>query len=257
MVLKYEATSDLYKAKLKNVRHLCLTMDIWTETMAEKGYLGITAHYLEGTDFRSINLSVKQMTTNHTAENIKTAVLETIAEWDIENAKVVSVVTDNANNMIAAMRKAFDHRRLPCFAHTLNLVTQTATSLDDINDVIIKIRSIVKYFKNSVNASDKLRKVQTASGVAEGNVLMLQKDVPTRWNSKFYMIDRFMDMRKIVADILMDDSNGPPMLTSTELELSKQLLQLLKPFEFVTRDISGQKYVTLSKNYSDCAMPPI
>lgn len=63
------------------------------------------------------------MCTNHTADHIKSAVLEALAEWDIENDQVVSVVTDNANNMITAMRKAFENRSLPCFAHTLNLIT--------------------------------------------------------------------------------------------------------------------------------------
>lgn len=95
--------------------------------------------------------------------------------------------------------------------------------------------------------SDKLRKSQIESGIAEGNVLMLKKDVPTRWNWKFYMIERFLRLRKIVADILIDDANGPQMLSSAEFELSKQLLILLKPFEFMTRDISGENYVTLSK----------
>lgn len=84
----------------------------------------------------------------------RSAVLEALAEWDIDNDQVVSVVTDNASNIIPAMQKAFENRRLPCFMYTLNLITKTATSLEHINATIVKFRYIVKYFNNSVNKSD-------------------------------------------------------------------------------------------------------
>lgn len=42
---KYETLSDSVKQKLKNVKHISLTADNWTEKNTSKSYLGLTVHY--------------------------------------------------------------------------------------------------------------------------------------------------------------------------------------------------------------------
>lgn len=54
---------------------------------------------------------------------------------------------------------------IPCFAHTINLVvTNSIEKCTALDDIIVKIRNIVKYIKNSVNLSDELRKLQKDQG---------------------------------------------------------------------------------------------
>lgn len=86
-----------------------------------------------------------------------------LEEWNIEPDKIVSVVTDNGSNMIAAVQLNLINRHVPCFAHTINLVTTTAISCPTILGTVKKVRDIVKYIKNSVNVSDQLRKIQIDS----------------------------------------------------------------------------------------------
>lgn len=61
------------------------------------------------------------------------------------------------------------------------------------------------------------------------------------------MVDRFLDMSKIATQLLLDATDSRELVTGQEIEILKQLIPLLQPFEFVTRESSGHNYVTLSK----------
>jgi hypothetical protein len=89
--------------------------------------------------------------------------------------------------------------------------------------------------------------MQMNDGVPEGTTLKLKQDVQTRWNSVFYMIDRFIELSRYVSQILLDNPSGRDMIVAIELNTLKELLELLKPLEIATRELSGEKYVTISK----------
>jgi hypothetical protein len=61
------------------------------------------------------------------------------------------------------------------------------------------------------------------------------------------MVDRFLDMSIITAQLLLNATDGPELVNGQETEILKQLVLLLQTLEFVTRESSGQNYVTLSK----------
>jgi len=64
----------------------------------------------------------------HTAEHIAGELRRVTDEWGISN-KVAAIVTDDASNMVAAVRiTGWTH--IHCFAHTLNLVVQEAIKID-------------------------------------------------------------------------------------------------------------------------------
>ena len=62
-----------------------------------------------------------------------------------------------------------------------------------------------------------------------------------------YMLMRFIEIRGFVAQILCKYSGAPAMISPTELEELREICKVLKPFEEITREFSGEKYVTLSK----------
>jgi len=120
---------------------------------------------------------------------------------------------------------------LPCFAHTLNLVVQNA--LDDtknISNIITKVKNLVTFFKQSVSASDELHKICKYK---------LKQSVPTRWNSVFYMLDRFKSCSDSIASTIVKFPNGPPMLSGSELFSVNKMISLLKPFEAATKELCG------------------
>ena len=116
-------------------------------------------------------------------------------------------------------------------------------SLPDAVAIIDKVKSIVKWFKHSVVGSDELRKKTE---------LTLIQSVSTRWNSTFYMLERFLQLREVVASIVNFNKSAPPMLSATDMEFLQEFCTLFKSIGFATTQASGEKFVTAS-----CVIPVV
>lgn len=237
---KYEFLSGMIKTQFSNIKNLCLTTDIWTDTLNTKSFLGLTAHFILKETYKSVTIGVTELNDRHTSENIKMWLLNIIHDWNIHIENIVIVVSDNAANIKKAITEAFGtEKHLPCFAHTLNLIP-TNIIKDDIivSEFCKKIKNIVTYFKHSVVAADELRARST---------LKLIQSVETRWNSTYDMLERFIELADKISGILLQQPAAPIMLTASELHAVKEFVQLLKPFDEATRIICGEHYITGSK----------
>ncbi|CAK1587745.1 unnamed protein product [Parnassius mnemosyne] len=136
---------------------------------------------------------------------------------------------------------------MPCFAHTLNLVASkpfdNKDGLDEAKNLLTAVKDITKYFKQNTNAADSLKKAQDH----QTKPLGLIQSVCTRWNSIFYQLERFVELSEIIAPILLKYPKAPTMLTAQQLEFIKDLINILRPLEVITKEISGENYVTASK----------
>jgi len=72
--------------------------------------------------------------------------------------KVLGVVIDNGN-IVKAVRDEFGSERyIGCVAHTIHLVAQDV--LEGMKNLLSVVKTIVTFFKQSLNAADALRKAQ-------------------------------------------------------------------------------------------------
>lgn len=100
------------------------------------------------------------------------------------------MTTDGGSNIVSAVKKFLgDNKRIPCLAHLINLIVDAALTKDNapVLEIDNQVKSIVTYFKQSVNAMDELRAEQQ-SQKKEEEVLTLIQSVSTRWNSCLDMI---------------------------------------------------------------------
>lgn len=113
-----------------------------------------------------------------------------------------------------------------------------------LSNILSKVKAIVTFFKKSARASDILR---------EKTQLKLIQSVPTRWNSTFFMLQRFIKLSTFLNEALFALSvidvtaPIPTMVNSSELAILKEVLELLEPWADVTTELGAEKNVTGSK----------
>ncbi|XP_025408821.1 zinc finger BED domain-containing protein 4-like [Sipha flava] len=238
--LLYDSMKNMFIDKLKNVQHFALTTDIWTD-IHTRSHIGITIYFVENYIINSGLLVVFELDERHTSEYIASKLVEVCDEWSISTKSIVAITTDGAANMIKAIDLAFDKKRqIIFFAHALNLVAQQAISnVPELTTLISKVKNIVRWFKQSVVASDDLRKTTKGDG-------KLLQEVPTRWNSTFYMFERFICLNQIVNDIVHRHISAPDMVSAKEVHDISDVIDILRPVEAATKELCAQKYVTTS-----------
>lgn len=88
-----------------------------------------------------------------------------------------------------------------------------------------KVKSIVTWFNQSGVASDELRKLTDKRPF---------QSVHSRWNSVFNIIERFPEIRPFVNQIVNQHVSAPDMLSASEIEVLKDLVEVLRPLESAT-----------------------
>lgn len=236
---QYQNAATLVKNKLSQVDSFTLTTDIWTDVQQTRSFLGMTIHFNDGEKLTTCTLGVEELEESHTSEYISTCILNLLEQWGLQKELLHSAVTDGAANMVKAIELAFGKKKhLHCFAHILNLIGQRSMAdTPQLSELIDKVKRIVTWFKRSVTASDELRR----SGVD----LKLIQSVETRWNSTFYMLQRYLELSSSLNSIIHCHTSAPPSTTATENQILGEVMELLSPLEVATRDISGD-YLTVS-----------
>jgi len=129
------------------------------------------------------------------------------------------------------------NHQIPCFAHTINLIAERSLSnAAELTKLISNIKSIVTWFKHSVVGSDDLRKLTGGD----------EQEVSTRWNSTFYMLQRFISLRPFVNEVLNKNIKAPEMISAQSVLDITEVIEVLKPLEAATRELCGEFYVTSS-----------
>uniref|UniRef100_A0AAG5DQS5 HAT C-terminal dimerisation domain-containing protein n=2 Tax=Anopheles atroparvus TaxID=41427 RepID=A0AAG5DQS5_ANOAO len=236
----FNETKEKVNNSILKAKYISLTTDGWTN-YNNVSFFAITGHFINEDGYlQTLLLKCSEFALNHTAVNIAEWIQNIMEEYDIKN-KVVAVVTDNATNMKAAIN-ILKLTHIPCFAHSLNIIVQTSLKTS-IKRIIDEVKSIVQHFKKSATATQKLMQMQKN---LKYPVLKLKQDVPTRWNSTYDMLERFVLNKKPLLSCLAI-LNIKTNLTDRDWETINKALEILKLFKLATEDVSAEKSVTLSK----------
>ena len=135
-----------------------------------------------------------------------------------------------------------------CAAHRLQNATKHAVEKQSMQRLLAKCRHLVGHFKHSALATDSLMKKQKTLGFTK--MLRVVQEVPTRWNSTFYMLQRLVllkqPIRLYLEDTMSEVDRRSYDLTDSQWANAKSILNLLEAIDQVTTTLSGEKYSTLS-----------
>ncbi|XP_039310411.1 zinc finger BED domain-containing protein 4-like [Solenopsis invicta] len=246
--VRYEVLKNRFISTLKEVDSYSITCDNWTD-VGNQSYLGVTIHYVtKQIEMKNGCIGVFPMSENHTSQYLRECLNSVVEDFNLDQSKIMAVVTDKAANIKKAVRDFMGQdKHVACFAHTLShLVPDVLVAMPIVRDTIAKVKAIVTVTKRSVVASDELKKLQMRDGKTEGTALKFIQDVPTRWNSTLYMLERFVALEEYVYPVMSKCPSAPDMLKREEMQMLNDVISLMKPVERVITEVSGDSYPTCS-----------
>ena len=113
---------------------------------------------------------------------------------------------------------------------------------ESIIDIIGKCKNLASHFSRSIPALHKLEAFQVQLGLPK---LRLLTDVITRWDSKYLMLSRALDMRRELV-LYLSESNHDTTFSKNEWDLMEKVVTLLKAFHEVTKTMS-ERYANSSQ----------
>lgn len=235
----YSKAEETVKVRVAaEVKSICITTDLWTSRVTES-YIAITGHYLtDDCELKTILLGCCQFSGHHTAANIATEMNALVNKWNL-NGKVNFAVSDNAANIVKAIKEGLGWKHFGCFAHTLNLIVEDA--LKACKKQIENVKKVVGHFRKSTVSSERLAKYQVQQNQEPKRLI---QDVDTRWNSTYYMVKRVVELEEAIRSTMAFVGRDLPILTDEDWKTYKELCYILRPFEELTTIMSGQKYLT-------------
>ncbi|GBC12879.2 zinc finger BED domain-containing protein 1-like [Rhizophagus irregularis DAOM 181602=DAOM 197198] len=184
------------------------------------------------------------------------------------------MTTDNGSNMVCAGKLMGELTRLPCAAHTLQLVVGKGLLPAEV--LIARAKRLINFF-TTPKQTEKLLEIQKSTYCSNNEASKLLKfnlnldknyeylriiaDVETCWNSSYLAWKRLLkikDLIDVLASTLMIDPNtrrdGKRLkdinLTDDEWQAMNKLVNILEDFAGATEYLGGSNYTTISLMYS-------
>ncbi|XP_015782274.1 zinc finger BED domain-containing protein 4-like [Tetranychus urticae] len=228
---------------LSDVKWVSLTSDGWKDVSNQIHYTGLTLHFIDNYELMSVCLKTSEFHGDATASNLEQVFKESLDEWCINSDIITSFTTDGASNFKKAAKAIAPH--IHCVAHQLNLVVCDSLEKDlRIAQLVTAVKTIVTLFKKSDVLMRELMQERERKGLSK---LKLIQDVATRWNSTFYMLQRYMELHNEISHVLLYSGKRDIDLSDAQIECIGEIVSVLEVFEEITCDISGESYITISR----------
>nr|TKR74051.1 hypothetical protein D5086_0000299320 [Populus alba] len=216
-------------------------------------YLCLIAHYIdEDWKLQQKILNFVTLDSSHTEDMLSEVIINCLMEWDVE-CKLFAMTFDDCfadddivlrikdrisqNRPLLSNGQLFDVRSA---AHVLNLIVQDA--METIREVTEKVRGSVRYVKSSQVIQGKFNEIAQQIGISSQKNLVL--DLPTRWNSTYFMLETVIGYKSAFCFLQERDPAYTSALTDAEWEWASSITGYLKLFVEITNIFSGDKCPT-------------
>ncbi|KAF7135940.1 hypothetical protein RHSIM_Rhsim08G0166400 [Rhododendron simsii] len=193
---------------VSNASRLAITTDIWTLSNQKKGFMAVTAHFIdESWTLQSRILRFIYVPCPHTKEVLCDQLLNCLMDWNIDR--------------------------------------KISNGLDVIKVGIEKIRDSVAYWTASPKREEKFEETVRQLNVTSTKKLGL--DCATRWNSTFLMLQTALHYKDVFIRLSKRDAQYNSLPSEREWGFAKDVCQKLNFFFKVTELFSGTKYPTTNQ----------
>ncbi|CAN1156042.1 Putative AC transposase [Linum perenne] len=235
-----------------NKGRIAITTDMWTASNQRKGYMAVTAQYIDNTwKLRNHMMGFIYVPAPHTSERLASVLVKCMLEWNVDN-KVSTITLDNCSTNDAMLEKvkmslgvsnlmgegAFLHMR--CSAHILNLVVKDGE--DVVREGIEKIRNSVVYWIATPKRVEFFE--ENAKQLKFTNIKKLVYDCPTRWNSTYATLVVAIPYRDVFTRLSQRDHQYTSLPTHAHWQFPFIVGGKLQSFSEVSELFSGQNYPT-------------
>lgn len=226
----------------KSAKSLSFTTDGWT-SRSNESYISLTVHYVtEEWKLRHITLNLEHSKEQHTAVNLNNLIVRLIKKWSFCKDIPMYFITDNAPNLVAALRKVPDTwQHLRCVAHSLQLaIVDAKKNTSNLDILLVACRSIVGHYKRSSTAKARLFELKKKENMSPP--LMLIQDVKTRLNSEYLMLQRIYELKRFISADLIESNSTIDNLTRDQYSTIEGLLCVLKPLYKAKNDLCSSSF---------------
>ncbi|KAH9459497.1 hypothetical protein Pst134EA_033029 [Puccinia striiformis f. sp. tritici] len=237
----FNHTKAVEMAKMSKALKISLTTDLWTASDMT-GYMVVTGHYIDAKwQLVKVIMSFRPLPPPHTGPAIADRLSQVMIEWKVVD-KVCFVTLDNASSNNLAMTRVqrfindrqhgpdlatSSHFHVRCLAHVINLVVKDG--LKEVGIAVQRLRTAVGYIYGSSSRMDAFDK---ALSELKMDVTMKHpsKDVPTRWNSIFAMIESSLPCKLAFQQLEIEDSSIEDWPNERDWEDLVIMKDFLEPF---------------------------
>ncbi len=222
---------------------------MWTSDTGAP-YMVLTAHWIDNEwNLKHVVIAFQRFPHPHTGKQIQEATFKIFQDFSIAT-KALSITIDNGANQVAAMKLLattlatklqVNFGTIRCGAHTIALVVNAG--LKKFQIIIDKVRAFIVQIRRSPKKEEEL---SSLAGKLQVKYKKLIRDVKTRWNSVYSMLESFLANKIIITSaVSLYNGNFDLNLTEDEWKEIGIFCDYLKPFFEFTEVMSGSSYPTL------------
>ncbi|CAN1317252.1 Zinc finger BED domain-containing protein RICESLEEPER 2 [Linum perenne] len=233
----YEVTKIKIKRDIhENRGRITVTTNMWTATNQKRGYIAITAHYVDNSwNLRSIMLRFLYVPAPHTIERLAACLSSCLLSWNVDT-KLSAITLDNYttnDSMISLVRDKLMPPNL--------LMNVVRDGLDVIKDCIEKIRDSIGYWIATPKRVKFFVESSRHVDVTVGKKLVL--DCLTRWNSTYKMLVVAIPYKDVFFCVRQRDPQYNSLPSNAQWDFAA-VVGKLENFAQMTELFSGSNYPT-------------
>ena len=251
---RYMMGREKLKTLISNVTTVALSCYTWIGSVSQV-LLTVVIHFIgEKHTVESYVLStfaLPEEPMERTPEDILQVLLDSTAEFELNENKIVAVVHDNSTGLKQAVnlfKQAVNCEAIPCMGVVLTECINMAFSFPDIDETINVARNMAAYFKPGTPAAVRLEKQ------AKEQYTDVQQDLTKHWTSIFNMCVSLADQQEYISSAVAalneDDSieDECPHLIDQQWQTVHAVAKVLMPLTGAVKVLAEEQFVSISSS---------